>query len=708
MVFAAGNVMDSPQISVEPPTFSNMGFQVLYGGDDNRNASIGLRYRTLGSATWRSAQPLIRVPVERVHWKSLPRQFAGSIFDLRPGVNYEYELNISDPDGFSQTVFGTAATRAMPAPPINPRNIPVNSVATLQAAVSGAQPGDIISVQPGVYATQLVVSSSGTEANPIIIRGTANDAVVLDGQDCFCNVIEVYASNIRIESLSIRNAFQAVRYYGPVSGNQFTRNIVTNVEKGVNGQAGQGQAGFLIADNVFHGRAPYGSVREQVPDSYAFQIFGSNHIFAHNQIKGFFDGMRLFGGGNRNVDIYGNDIQFSADDGIELDDSEGNIRVLRNRVMNVASGISTQPQAGGPAYVMRNVVVNPWDEQIKFHANSGPPSRSPSGVYVYQNTFVSGTRGLSMNTPAPGFDSDFRNNIFHGPAVGLLAVAWDGPAFGLSFDYNGYFPDGNAYWNWQGSYVSYANLAAAKAGGLVEGNGRALSGNVFLSGLTGPADPSQYMDPQVPELSGGGNAVNGALAMSNINDFYTGAGPDLGALEFGCPTPGFGPRPVGTDDSNQVRGCQEAPPALNAPPVNIGVSPLGRTGSPRVFTASATDSDGAGDLESISLLLGPSANISQSCAILVKRSTGGIYLYNDSGTVLLGPIQAGQANTLVNSQCSINGASSTIEQVASQNMVRVSADITFSASFRNLKNVYLKSLDLSGASSGWTLHGTWR
>ncbi|MFN0103588.1 MAG: right-handed parallel beta-helix repeat-containing protein [Bryobacteraceae bacterium] len=691
---------------MEPPTFASIGFQVLHGGDDNRNASVTLRYRIFGSATWRNAQSLIRVPVERVDWKALPRQFAGSLFDLRPGIAYEYELNIADPDGFAQTIFGIANTRPLPAPAANPRTVSATSVASLQAAVAGAQPGDVITLKAGVYSIpSLIVANSGTASNPITIRGASADKTILDGQNCDCNVIEVWGSYIRIESMTLRNAFQGLRYFGASTGNQFTRNIVANVEKGINSQAGQ--TSFLIADNQFSGRVAFAPPYSELPDSYAIQILGSHHILAHNQITGFFDGIRLFGGGNRNVDIYGNDFVFVADDGIELDDSDGNNRVQRNRISNSSTGVSTQPVAGGPAYILRNIVINPNTEQIKFHANSGPPPRSPSGVYVYQNTFVSPNRALTMGAALPGYDSHFRNNIFTG-TVGGSAVGWDGPMYGLSFNYDGYHPGGRAYWNWQGAYVDYPNVAAMVAGGVVESQGLALSDNVFLGGLTAPPGFNLYVPPQLPLLSPGGNGVNAGLTMSNINDYFTGAGADLGALESGCPPPLFGPRPAGVDDSNQVRGCQETPVPANTNPANLGVLPIRGVGAQRVFTASASDPNGAADLESITLLVGPSSTIAQGCAVVLKRVTESIYLYNDGGTALLGPIKPGSAQTLANSRCTVNGASSLVEYVSSQNTVRFSADVAFASTFRTLKNVYLNSLDLNGASGGWTLSGTWR
>jgi hypothetical protein len=40
-----------------------------------------------------------------------------------------------------------------------------------------------------------------------------------------------------------------------------------------------------------------------------------------------------------------------------------------------------------------------------------------------------------------------------------------------------------------------------------------------------------------------------------VTDGFTGAAPDLGALERGCPSPIFGIRPAGTDESNEPLGC---------------------------------------------------------------------------------------------------------------------------------------------------------
>jgi hypothetical protein len=49
--------------------------------------------------------------------------------------------------------------------------------------------------------------------------------------------------------------------------------------------------------------------------------------------------------------------------------------------------------------------------------------------------------------------------------------------------------------------------------------------------------------------------VDAGGVLSNVTDGFTGAAPDLGALERGCPSPIFGIRPAGTDESNEPLGC---------------------------------------------------------------------------------------------------------------------------------------------------------
>lgn len=66
------------------------------------------------------------------------------------------------------------------------------SSAELQAALDSARPGEVISLAPGVYQGSFAIQASGTQRQPIVVRGATRDSAVLDGGGCErCNVLEV-------------------------------------------------------------------------------------------------------------------------------------------------------------------------------------------------------------------------------------------------------------------------------------------------------------------------------------------------------------------------------------------------------------------------------------------------------------------------------------------------------------------------------------
>ena len=77
----------------ERPTLISLGFEWHITGDDNRNASVETSYRKRGDRTWKQGAPLLRIGNERINENALqyivPNGFAGSIFELEPGTDYE-------------------------------------------------------------------------------------------------------------------------------------------------------------------------------------------------------------------------------------------------------------------------------------------------------------------------------------------------------------------------------------------------------------------------------------------------------------------------------------------------------------------------------------------------------------------------------------------------------------------------------------------
>ena len=549
---------------LDRPTLMTLGVKLPVSGDDNFNATVSVRYRQADSEEWRDALPLLRVHPESVSgWKVEP-QFAGSIFDLHPDTAYEIELHAADPDGADETYTLTARTRAVPADPATPNEKSVSTAAQLRAALSSARAGDVITLAEGVYTGQFQISAAGAPDNPIVIRGASAEGAILDGDGCAaCNVLEVYGAGfVHIERLSIRNAQRALRFQtAGAEGNVLRRVHISNTRLGIDGKADQSD--FYLCDNTLEGRLAWPSTYQDDGGTHAnddgIRVMGFGHVVCHNRISGFGDAIKTEQDGARAIDFYGNDVLWTYDNGLELDGGEGNVRAFRNRFTNTFATLSVQPVYGGPAYIFRNVVMNVVNEQMKFHALGGTPPREPSGVLAFHNTFVSPDLALNLQTSAASHHFVVANNLFVGPENPALGrtVDWTGRIDDGVFDFNGYYPAGAFRFNVPalGGLRNYPNLAALQAAG-IETHGMVLAQPVFASGLAAPPGYRALLDPPDVTLAAGSAAIDAGQTLANINDDFTGAAPELGALEAGCPAPLYGPRPDGVDETNEPLDCQ--------------------------------------------------------------------------------------------------------------------------------------------------------
>ena len=243
-------------------------------------------------------------------------------------------------------------------------------------------------------------------------------------------------------------------------------------------------------------------------DDDGINLSGDGHVVCHNQISGFGDAMKFGDDGARADDFYGNEVLSSYDNAIEFDGSEGNVRAFRNRFTNTYAPISFQPVFGGPAYAIRNVVVNVADEQLKFHARTTRRPRSPNGVLVYNNTFVSPEHALNLSdrrTRSHHFTIE--NNLFVGPnRLRVKVVDWSAP-------------DRRRHARLQ-RLVSrrHLRLRRASASGRVSRRcrrrGRSkrtavlLSPPIFASGLVAPSSYKATMDAARRDARGGSNALD--------------------------------------------------------------------------------------------------------------------------------------------------------------------------------------------------------
>lgn len=594
----ADDVLHPGTARLDRPTLTALGVQWPVSGDDDHDAQVSLRYRVKGSgAAWRDALALIRVHPEVVAGRTVEPQFAGSVFDLLPATTYELELRATDPDGaVDQTTILEATTRAVPRDPASPNQKTVTDVASLNSAMGAAAPGDVIELANGTYAGTFSWSKSGTAQNPIVVRGASAGGVVLDGGGTTGNVIEVYGSFVHLERMTVQNGNRGIRFQtAGAEGNVVRRVHLRAVRLGIGSK--QDQKDFYIADNDVEGLLRWPAVYSDDGGSHAnddgIHVEGDGHVVCHNRIVGFGDSMKVEQDGARAVDFYGNEVLSGYDNGLELDGSEGNVRCLRNRFTNTYATLSFQPIFGGPAYALRNVVVNVANEQMKFHALGGTPPLEPSGIVVLHNTFVSPKNALLNSTGATSHHFVVGNNLFFGPAApeNDKTVDWLGPVDDGSFDYNAYFPDKEFRFNLPpNGLVRYASFAAMQAGGVVEAHGVLLTGSPFANGLQPPATYQENLAAQDVTLAAGAGAVDRGRVYANVNDGYQGVAPDLGALERGCALPIYGPRPEGTDESNAPTGC-----VAPLPPGSDAGTPGGPDGSlvPPGSDAAAATVDGA-------------------------------------------------------------------------------------------------------------------
>lgn len=563
----AADAITLGQPKLDPPTLVALGVVLPITNDDNHNAKATLRYRAAGATAWRDALPLYRVRPETVPpgWTPAP-QLAGSVFDLIPDTSYELEIHVTDPDGpVDQTLTLMGRTRAVPRDPKTPRAVPVANAQALKAALAAAAPGDVITLAPGTYAGNFSLSASGSADQPIVIRGQNASTVVLDGGGCTgCNVFEAYGSYVHLEKLTVQNASRAIRFQSAgTQGNVVRRVHVRDVTLGIG--SSPNQRDFVIADNVLEGRLAWPAVYTDDGGAHAnddgVHVEGFGHVVAHNSIKGFGDAMKTEQDGARAVDFYGNEVLTAYDNGVELDGAEGNVRLFANRFTNTYATISVQPVYGGPAYVLRNVVVNVVNEQMKFHGLGN--NDGPSGVLVYHNTFVSPVKALGNYTSAASHHFAMQNNLFIGPASPPGRVLeWEAPIDDGLFDYDGIFPDGSMRWNVLGmGNQTYASLAQAQAAGW-ETHGRVLAPPIFAASVAPPASYTTEVAPADVTLAASSGAIDHGVALPNVNDAARGA-PDLGALELGCKAPAYGPRPDGVDETNEgplVQTCGSVTP----------------------------------------------------------------------------------------------------------------------------------------------------
>jgi hypothetical protein len=498
---------------VEPPTLICLGFEWEIDGDDNRNATVDVRYRKSAQTTWNEGMPLLRMGGEKIFRApyTVPNRFAGSIIDLEPDTEYEVQLTMKDPDGASGETIKTTKvrTRGEPKAAAGGRVLHVYPPAWrgskeepnfigLMAAYAGAGtgdwnvvyqnkvgPGDIILVHAGLYKGDrhnyvdplsttfdgaYLLTAKGTRDRPIVIRGAGDGEVIFDGDGAF-RLFDVMAADYHIfEGLTIRNAevafWAGVKDVAGSKGLTVRNCRIENVGVGVTTQFA-GSKDYYIADNIFLGRDDrhrvlgwanpglYGA--HPINSYYAVKVYGSGHVIAHNAVAFFHDGISVCTHG--------------------VPEPEQDLRAVAIDIYNNDIHVTGDDfiEADGAVHnvrVMRNRGVNAAHTGLSAQPIFGGPAyyirnvvyntpvalkfSNPAGVIVYHNTFIAENRTAQRVSNA-----DFKNNLFLGTdgATGITVLG--GPTAYSKYDFNGYRPNRGAEFNYawvgprQGMQVDY-------------------------------------------------------------------------------------------------------------------------------------------------------------------------------------------------------------------------------------------------------------
>lgn len=522
-------------LTEELPTLRCLGVRWAVAGDANRNAAISVQYRQQGEPRWLHGMDLLRVESSALRETRHPAEgetlFAGSILGLRENTAYEVRFALADPDGGGEKRTRVMTTWTTPRTSTNANRISV-SPDSLRAALTVARPGDMFVLQPGVYEGPVVVPS-GREGTPIVLAGPAEGDAILDGMGKEIAIAADRVRHVIIQGLTIRNAHWGISL-NESSHVTVRRCNIENVQYGISAHRdGANQERIYIADNAIEGRIPWPR-RKDAHGHRAIQIGGRGHVICYNRIHGFVDGIDLSPPGCSAVDVYGNDISVCADDGIEMDYSDGNTRCFENRLTDVFMGISLQPVYGGPVYVYRNAIVNVVVSAFKLHD-------SPSGVLLFHNTSVRVGQPMTIESRKTVSNCRSRNNLFVGTG-GAYACEVLARMERCDFDYDGFAGPTDRFLKW--NKLRYDTVRDARKAGLYRHAILMETERTFSAEFQLPDDPEKRHDPSCYDLrpAKGSKAVDKGEAIPNINDTFSGRRPDLGAYEYGQEMPQYGPR----------------------------------------------------------------------------------------------------------------------------------------------------------------------
>ena len=197
MLSATTVTADAPIVH---PAFETAGFNFIYTGDTNDDGSMAVEYRSAGSGTWQPGHEGVKVEsYPRVNEVPTQRfEYAGRLFGLTEGTDYEVRVTFADPDGivgpavqtFTLSTRDPIATSTGTTYYVDPNagpggngsaGNPFDEITDTKTVVSA---GDIIELLDGIHEMTgfAAFKANGTVANPITITAAAGATPVVRGK----------------------------------------------------------------------------------------------------------------------------------------------------------------------------------------------------------------------------------------------------------------------------------------------------------------------------------------------------------------------------------------------------------------------------------------------------------------------------------------------------------------------------------------------
>jgi len=214
-------------------------------------------------------------------------------------------------------------------------------------------------------------------------------------------------------------------------------------------------------------------------------------------------------------------------------------------------------------------------------------------------------------------------------------------------------------------------------------------------------------------LGAAANLSNSHCSIHAANSSSSSAGNDLTVnLELAF-LPGFAGAKTsflsmydsGAGSGWQTVGSWTVSGGTNQPPSSLSVRAASGGGLSRVFSYTASDPNGGGDISATHMLISSSLSGTNGCWMYFLPRSKQLWLRDSANTSWLGPVMLGVSAPLTNGLCTVYaGASSSW---SSGDGLTVNVSLTFLPEFGGTKSNYFLAIDSAGQSTNWQTVGTW-